>query len=128
MSTAVDSSLSSELLDYAKALHTDEQKGDHGLHLFHHSSPSKSAPKESFYDFLTRINAGVILPEKLDTSHPLSHYYVSSSHNTYLWGNQLYGHASTTPYTHVRSRVSRLTKNAIHTDRLTGTRAWVPMR
>ena len=36
--------------------------------------------------------------ELTDRSHPLPHYFVSSSHNTYLMAHQLYGNASATAY------------------------------
>ncbi len=42
---------------------------------------------------------------KIDTSHPLSSYFISSSHNTYLTGHQLHGDSSVTMYANVSYRV-----------------------
>lgn len=39
--------------------------------------------------------------EELDVSAPISDYFVSSSHNTYLTGNQLYSDAAASAYTSV---------------------------
>ncbi|KIK62977.1 hypothetical protein GYMLUDRAFT_41279 [Collybiopsis luxurians FD-317 M1] len=39
-----------------------------------------------------------------DDSHPLTYYFVSSSHNTYLLSRQLVGRASAESYTHALSR------------------------
>lgn len=39
--------------------------------------------------------------EELDCSLPISDYFVSSSHNTYLTGNQLYSDAAASAYTSV---------------------------
>lgn len=42
------------------------------------------------------------VPEAIrDRSHPLSEYFVSSSHNTYLLAHQLYGSSSAVAYEHV---------------------------
>jgi phosphatidylinositol phospholipase C, delta len=46
---------------------------------------------------LSLANEPVQTPE-VDLSHPLKDYLISSSHNTYLVGNQLYGDASVEGY------------------------------
>lgn len=57
--------------------------------------------------YLGSEEASAMAPVVLDATHPLSDYFISSSHNTYLWGNQLYGKASTKAYQKVLERGCR---------------------
>lgn len=62
-------------------------------------------------DFLTYMSSAasnaLAPPLHHDHSYPLSNYFISTSHNTYLSGNQLYGHASTDAYKNVLLRGCR---------------------
>ena len=71
---------------------------------------TEGAKKDGFDKFLDRTvapEASAALPLKVDTSHPISNYFISSSHNTYLTGNQLWSKASTDPYKEVLKRGCR---------------------
>ncbi|RPB19371.1 PLC-like phosphodiesterase [Terfezia boudieri ATCC MYA-4762] len=46
-------------------------------------------------------------PGDKDESHPLTSYFISSSHNTYLVGHQLYGDSTTAGYKYVLRRACR---------------------
>jgi hypothetical protein len=73
-------------------------------------SASEEHPDKSFDDFLRRLAdpaSSAPLPIKSDTSHPLSHYFISSSHSTYLSGNQLWSKSSQTAYKDVLKRGCR---------------------
>ncbi|XP_063040749.1 1-phosphatidylinositol 4,5-bisphosphate phosphodiesterase beta-1 [Engraulis encrasicolus] len=60
---------------------------------------------EGFSRYLINEENGVIPPEKLDQSEdmtfPLSHYFINSSHNTYLSAGQLAGNSSVEMYRQV---------------------------
>ncbi|KAL4630531.1 1-phosphatidylinositol 4,5-bisphosphate phosphodiesterase beta-1-like [Arapaima gigas] len=60
---------------------------------------------EGFAHYLSGEENGVVPPEKLDQSEdmtlPLSHYFINSSHNTYLSAGQLAGNSSVEMYRQV---------------------------
>ncbi|KAJ5472669.1 hypothetical protein N7530_006670 [Penicillium desertorum] len=60
------------------------------------------ASLDAFREYMKDGNSSAMGPEKaLDLSAPLSDYFISSSHNTYLTGNQLYSDAASSAYTSV---------------------------
>ena len=73
------------------------------------SPPRKANPDlQAFLKYMASqdSNAQAPLPD-LDLGYPLSSYFISSSHNTYLTGNQLYSDSSTAAYTNVLIRGCR---------------------
>ncbi len=61
-----------------------------------------------FLDYMASSTAAAILPrDNEDLSWPMSAYFISSSHNTYLSGNQLYSDSTTEAYANVLRRGCR---------------------
>lgn len=89
------------------------QAGD--LDSKHEALPAELAAKEQldFNDFLhymTSDASNIIGPYRTsdqDLTYPLSSYFISSSHNTYLTGNQLYSESSTDAFKNVLLRGCR---------------------
>ncbi|KAK3704436.1 1-phosphatidylinositol 4,5-bisphosphate phosphodiesterase beta-4 [Vermiconidia calcicola] len=96
MATARDSGFSESVLKHLNLKFEEQQKA--------------SSTKESFEEFAKRVTASesaAALPVQVDTSYPISNYFISSSHNTYLTGNQLWSKASIDPYGDVLQRGCR---------------------
>lgn len=62
---------------------------------------------DAFLKELSSPGSSTAVPVNADTSYALSQYFISSSHNTYLTGNQLWSKASTDPYKDVLLRGCR---------------------
>lgn len=60
------------------------------------------ASADAFRSYMKDANSNAQGPAKeLDLTAPISDYFISSSHNTYLTGNQLYSDAAASAYTTV---------------------------
>jgi hypothetical protein len=61
-----------------------------------------------FLSYMTSHESAIVMPHmEEDLSWPLSAYFISSSHNTYLTGNQLSSESTTDAYTNVLRRGCR---------------------
>jgi len=64
---------------------------------------SKPPHDNKFLKYMSSASSGASDPTSfIDLSYPLANYFVNSSHNTYLTGNQVYSVSSTDAYSHVR--------------------------
>uniref|UniRef100_A0A8C4I9S8 Phosphoinositide phospholipase C n=1 Tax=Dicentrarchus labrax TaxID=13489 RepID=A0A8C4I9S8_DICLA len=92
-------------------LRTEQQEGEqsaqHAQELTDRYEPSESGKDgamtfDGFQMYLCSQEGSIFKPEHRqlhqDMSQPLSHYFISSSHNTYLLENQLRGHSSLEAY------------------------------
>ncbi|PYH41939.1 putative phosphoinositide-specific phospholipase C [Aspergillus saccharolyticus JOP 1030-1] len=72
------------------------------------SAKNPLASLADFYAYMASPAADAMKPAgQPDLSAPITDYYISSSHNTYLTGNQLYSDANASAYTNVLLRGGR---------------------
>lgn len=102
-------------------LKLEQQEGakssQHAQELIDRYEPSESAKKQramsfdGFQMYLCSQEGSIFNPElrdlHQDMSQPLSHYFISSSHNTYLLEDQLRGHSSLEAYIQALKRGCR---------------------
>jgi len=100
--------------DLAKQYNLDSQEGQHRW-----LSEEQQVTEEEltllrggsvthFHDYFLSGSANVMKPAAtVDESYPISNYFISSSHNTYLTGNQLSSESSTDAYKNVLLRGCR---------------------
>ncbi|KAI9713340.1 MAG: hypothetical protein M1812_006699 [Candelaria pacifica] len=118
--------LSPAILRHLKSVYSDDSTGGHGLDSVQDEGDKQStinvaSPERgqtsttrnhhSFDQFLEHVTSTSFSalgpPKSTDHSYPISNYFISSSHNTYLTGNQLYSDSSTGGYRDVLLRGCR---------------------
>ncbi|TQV96716.1 1-phosphatidylinositol-4,5-bisphosphate phosphodiesterase delta 1 [Cordyceps javanica] len=91
----------SQTSDFIRNLQKHEQ-------IFDDDGDTPALDLAGFLDYMASSNAAAILPrDNEDLSWPMSAYFISSSHNTYLTGNQLYSDSTTEAYANVLRRGCR---------------------
>ncbi|XP_053525234.1 1-phosphatidylinositol 4,5-bisphosphate phosphodiesterase delta-4 isoform X2 [Artibeus jamaicensis] len=109
------------LLEFVDFLREEQKEGDRAsdlaLELIDRYEPSDSGKLrhvlslDGFLSYLCSKDGDIFSPSCLpiyqDMTHPLSHYYINSSHNTYLVGDQICGQSSVEGYIRALKRGCR---------------------
>lgn len=82
--------------------HRDVQRASQGTIPTGQGQTDPLASLEAFSAYMAGKDSSAIRPAKnKDLSSPIADYFIASSHNTYLSGNQLYSESSASAYTNV---------------------------
>ncbi|KAM5324813.1 1-phosphatidylinositol 4,5-bisphosphate phosphodiesterase delta-4 [Glossophaga mutica] len=109
------------LLEFVDFLREEQKEGDRAsdlaLELIDRYEPSDSGKlrhvlsMDGFLSYLYSKDGDIFspacLPVHQDMTHPLNHYYINSSHNTYLVGDQICGQSSVEGYIRALKRGCR---------------------
>lgn len=83
---------------------TDVQREPTGQGSTTKEHPAPLATLAAFYEYLASPEASAMrAATQMDLSAPITDYFISTSHNTYLTGNQLYSESKASAYTNVCS-------------------------
>ena len=99
MASDLEPVLAPSVVKYAKLAFEDRHNDS--------SATTKQSGFDTFLKELASVESSTSVPGQADLSHPISQYFVSSSHNTYLTGNQLWSKASTDTYKNTLKRGCR---------------------
>jgi hypothetical protein len=103
-------SFEGSLLSSLRKIHDQLQKAN-APHLPNDQAELGKGSLADFLNYIASPSSNALLPApKADLSLPLSAYFISTSHNTYLTGHQLYGAASIEGYKNVSRRRHFLTR------------------
>ncbi|KAL3262840.1 hypothetical protein ABHI18_002348 [Aspergillus niger] len=81
---------------------TDVQREPKGQGSTTKEHPAPLATLAAFYEYLASPEASAMrAATQMDLSAPITDYFISTSHNTYLTGNQLYSESKASAYTNV---------------------------
>jgi hypothetical protein len=92
----------------------------------HDAALLRNGSFQYFAEYLTSVHSDALKPvDPFDASHPISDYFIASSHNTFLTGNQLSSEASVDAYKNVRNSSALATGSTLLiTTTLTSSRSY----